>query len=113
MPSNTKSLVNKLPLPEDYVLDLTYYTVLESHVEQLKKNATIIDVKPYIADIYVGDFDGLLTELGYRDKKFHYLIRRVNNLDSSGQYDGTQLELLIPNVAEMSAIYAIYTSVID
>lgn len=113
MPSTTVSLKNKLETPEDYVLDLGYYAVLESHIERLKKNAAIIDVKPHIADVYIGDFDGLLTELGYRDKKFHYLIRRVNGLDSSGKYDGIKTELLIPNVSEMSAIFSIYTSRID
>jgi len=105
------SLLNRLRVPNDRVKDEAYYVLLETHIPFLKAHSEtkLIEVTGREGDMYCGDFYGLLDSLSI-DKKFHYLIMRMNDLVSSTDYTGERLAFLIPNPKIISAVIATYDS---
>lgn len=105
------SLINKLRMPAEHVKDEAYYVLLETHITFLKNHSEtkLIEVTGREGDMYCGDFYGLLDSLSI-DKKYHYLIMRMNGLVSSTDYTGEQLAFLVPNPKVISAIVSTYGS---
>lgn len=88
-------LSQTLALPSSFVTDPDYYTLLETHIPYIRSISSPVQVLPNTADIYQGDFDGLLENMGI-PKKYHYLVRRINGYNNSGDYDGQETTILIP-----------------
>lgn len=105
------SLLSELVPPDDSAKTRDYYDMLNSHVGFLKNHATTErrSVTPLQAAIFRGDFYGLLHSVGI-DKKYHYLIMRVNGLDASNQFDGLNTELLLPSLGLIESIIVLYNS---
>lgn len=105
------SLLNILKVPDEEVLDPQYYVLLETHVHYLKKhpNTQLVEVTGQQAEKYTGDLSGLLDSLAV-DKKYHYLIARVNDLTACTEYDGKTTLLLIPDTNIARQFMTIFNS---
>ena len=108
------SLLQILRVPESHVLELGYVILMETHLVYLRnhKNTTVVDVTAQVAEKYIGDLNGLLDTLAI-DKKYYYLITRMNGYLSSEEYDGTATTFMVPDFSEASQILAMYTSIED
>lgn len=92
------NLVNKYPNIDRYKLIIMY--------ENFRTVFSIGDVKyinisPVMGAKYRGDYYGLLNELRV-PPDLYYPILRINNLDSSSNYDGKTLEVIIPDLNRLS-----------
>ncbi len=105
------SLLNILKVPDEEVLDPQYYILLETHVHYLKKHPStqLVEVTGQQAEKYTGDLSGLLDSLAV-DKKYHYLIARVNDLTACTEYDGKKTLLLIPDTNIARQFMTIFNS---
>lgn len=105
------SLLNILKVPDEEVLDPQYYVLLETHVHYLKKhpNTQLVEVMGQQAEKYTGDLSGLLDSLAV-DKKYHYLIARINDLTACTEYDGKKTLLLIPDTNIARQFMTIFNS---
>lgn len=105
------TLAELITEPDDLLLDRNFYNVLESHIPFLKKDSgtTVMTISDLTASIYAGDFYGLLNHLGI-DKKFHYIVLRINDLYSSSDYLGTDVVVLVPAVGLMNSIFILQNS---
>lgn len=105
------SLLSRLVEPDTQVLEPAYYVLLESHVHALREHpdgeVTMVTLQQ--AAKYRGDFSGLLDSLGI-DKKYHYLVTRVNGWTSSIDYDGLTPTVLVPPLSVVAQIIAQYQS---
>lgn len=108
------SLLTELTLPEPRVLDEKFYILLESHVPLLRTHSgtQLVEVNGQQAEKYTGDFHGLLDSLMV-DKKYHYLVTRVNGYNCSTDYDGLRKSFYIPSVDLIGAFFATYSSIED
>lgn len=108
------SLLTLLKMPAKYVLDPHYYIVLESHLHYLRTHplTRVVYVTGQQAEKFTGDFDGLLDSLSI-DKKYHYLITRLNNLACSTDYEGLETSIVMPDSNTISRFITIYTSLED
>lgn len=106
------ALVDKLILPDSVVLDPNFYVLMDSHVDFFRKhpNTQAIAIPGQQAEKYRGDFTGLLDSQSI-DKKYHYLIMRVNGWSSSQEYDGATLSFLLPDTTLMARVIMTYKSV--
>lgn len=108
------SLLASLNLPNPRAIDTNYYVLLETHISYLRMHpeTKVVEVTGQQGEKYIGDFHGLLDTLAI-DKKYHYLITRVNNMNSSVDYDGSQLALYVPSISVIAAFIATYDSLED
>lgn len=108
------TLLSSLNLPDPRVLEDSYYVLLETHIPMLRKDpkTRLIEINGQQAEKYTGDFHGLLDSL-FIDKKYHYLITRVNGLNCSTDYDGFRKNFYIPDFDVIGAFLATYSSVED
>ncbi len=76
----------------------------ETAVSEIKKQElyTVNSIKPQLADMYIGDFHGLLRELGTFPQYYH-INCRINDLVSSDQFEGRtfDIKLVHEDVLEM------------
>jgi hypothetical protein len=105
------ALLTRLQLQDAVVLNPNYYVLMESHLSFLRthQKTALINISGQAAEKYTGDFYGLLDSLSIR--KNHYLILRLNGMYSSTDYDGQQLEFLIPDEAAVNRILTTYRSI--
>lgn len=105
------SLLTQLNLPEPRVLLNSYYVLLETHIPMLRthKDTRLIEVNGQQAEKFTGDFHGLLDSL-LIEKKYHYLITRVNGFNCSTDYDGLRKSFYIPSTDVISGFLATYSS---
>lgn len=105
------SLLTELNLPDSNVLVPGYYVLLESHIPMLRKHkdTRLIEINGQQAEKYTGDFHGLLDSL-LINKKYHYLITRVNGMNCSTDYDGLRKSFYIPSMDAIGAFLATYGS---
>ena len=108
------SLLEILRVPETHVLEENYTVLMETHVQYLREHpkTTLQAVEGLQAEKYTGDLDGLLDFMAV-DKKYHYLITRMNGYNCSNDYEGEKLEFLIPAVDVASQFLEMYTSIED
>ena len=105
------SLLSILPQDNDNMKDEAYFRLLESHLSFLRNHPsnTIASATGQVADMFEGDFYGLLNHLRV-DIKYHYITMRVNGLYCSSDYDGTQTEIVIPSRDAVNRIDIIFNS---
>lgn len=96
---------------DDLLLDRSFYNVLETHISMLREDSgtLALTVPDLTASIYAGDYYGLLNHLSI-DKKFHYIVMRVNGLYSSGDYKGEDVVVLYPPPGAMNSIFILQNS---
>ena len=88
---------------QGYYTDKMFNT-LEDFMPTFRKDVTSPTViAPATAERFAGDLNGLLTFLGLPPYLF-YPVMRVNNLNSSDEYQPSMTNLLIPNQTEITRI---------
>lgn len=105
-------LKDGLPEPGSEVADINYYTLQESHISYLRNypGSKTVAVEGQIADKFAGDFYGLLDFLRI-DKKYHYLIMRINDLYSAADYTGEVTEIFVPPIGNINQLFTIFASI--
>lgn len=88
-----------------------FIELAESHLTYLRTHpdAGHLTVTPMEADVYTGDFYGLL-QIYHFPSWTHYLILRTNGYLSQTDYDGKYLTFLIPPMDELELLREIYLS---
>lgn len=104
-------LKNIHPVIDATFNDPGFFVLLESHLTYLrtKNNVTAVNISPHQGYKYEGDLYGLLNDLSV-DKKYHYIVMRVNHYLSSADYLGDRDSLLIPDLNEVDLLKQIYDS---
>lgn len=104
-------LIDQLVIPSNAQADRNYYELQESHLQYLKKDPGTyeIEIDALTGDIWVGDFYGLLNHLRI-DKKFTYLIMRLNGYSSASDFNGDKTSILIPSPTAIGRIITQYSS---
>lgn len=91
-------------LGDEVFYSLEFITLIESHLDYLRTNVSqtvaIGDLQSYK---YEGDLYGLFSELRI-EKKYHYTVARVNGYKNSNDYNGELINLIIPNLSEISRL---------
>lgn len=69
---------------------------IEDNISYFKKpeDLKLVTFEPSIAYKFEGDFYGLLHHLGY-PRHLHYLIMRINSLESPLDYDGINTSIMV------------------
>lgn len=108
------ALLDRLVVPDAHVLEENYVVLMETHLDYLRTHPRThrIETTGQQAAKYIGDLNGLLDSLAI-GKKYQYLVVRLNGYLCSNEYDGTQLEFLIPDITEVAQFLGIYTSIED
>lgn len=84
-----------------------FMLVLEAHLPYLKKDATIQPVDLTTSVKFVGNFTGLLINLGF-SLDHCWLVQRLNGLRSSDDFDGKLTELLVPNAESLNKVLELH-----
>lgn len=94
---------------DDVYNDSNFLVMLETHLNYLKTTGNIgyKPISEHQSFKFEGDFYGLLNELGL-DKKHHYVVMRLNSLDSSSDYKGNIFNVFIPDLTEVNLLKNIY-----
>lgn len=94
--------------------DNVYYTpewhrCVESHLEWIRKRPLSLPLKitPNDAYKYEGDLMGLLLAYNFR-MEYHWVIMRVNDMSSPADFSAETMELIIPDLAEVDNILAVF-----
>ena len=94
--------------------DVVYYTpgflrTCESLLPQLRAapNNTVLTIEPTLGNRYQGDFYGMLTASRI-PPKYHWITMRVNDIDAPDQYDGTQLDFILPDYSTVESQMVMY-----
>lgn len=105
------SLVTDMSVPDNQVKEDLFYVLMESHVPYFRTHAETryVEVSRQEAEKYKGDLHGLLDTLSV-NKKYHYLVMRVNDYTSSQEYDGKRIGFYIPNPRAVAEVVSTYSS---
>lgn len=94
-----------------------YYSVgfrqiIEDHLEYLRNNGAIQQLPVNVQDgnMWSGDYYGLLTYLNI-PLEMHYITLRVNGMTSPTDYDGSVLQILLPDSDVTDALLQQYRSI--
>lgn len=100
----TTSILNKITTQDSS--DSVILTKWEEAVPMIKVDAqlNIATITPVKASKYIGDFIGLLNDIGI-EPRFHYITMRMNGFYSSGEYLGEQLDIIIVDNQFLINIY--------
>lgn len=103
-------------LASDHNRSPTYYepsfrVVLEDHMTyfRLHPNTQTLTIDPHLALMYEFDLDGLLISQNV-PHHLHWLIGRMNRLNSSSEYRRDMLALLIPSIDDVDRIRQIHST---
>ena len=93
------NLINDI---EDIYYDKDFLILIESYLTHLRNSTkvTFVNVNDAKNYKYVGDFYGLLNEFRI-DKKYHYIVLRINKLNNSGDYKGNLDIIILPDFTEI------------
>ena len=80
------------------------YTKWASVISVISSNCVVRTVTGAAAHKYQGDFFGLLKHELYTPIEYWAPILLVNGYDSSSDYDGTRVDILIPDTAQLTAL---------
>lgn len=94
---------------DDLINNPEYLRLMDTHIGFFKNHAEnkIVTVTGLQADIYAGDLFGLLNLLNI-GREYHYVVMRMNGFFSSGDFDGTITEFIVPSNSALSRVVAIY-----
>ena len=97
-------------------IESTYYNakfldMIESHLTHLRRTEGIqaLSVTEHQGYKYEGDLFGLLDDLMV-EKKYHHIVMRVNDIQSSADYKGNLPHILLPSLNEIDMIKNIFQS---
>lgn len=96
----------------DVFLDIGFKTILEQHLEVIKKdiNNTYVEVSAHDCDLYQGNFDGLL----YKNRipiYLHWLVTRMNGFDSHTDFNGDIDRIILPDPERINKLKEIYLTI--
>ena len=83
--------------------------ILEDHLSIIKSNTNTIEVAPIDANRFEYDLFSVLRELKI-DPKLHWIIMRVNGMNSPADYKKEMLQLQIPDEDYFDSLLATYNS---
>lgn len=88
--------------------DPNFISLLESHLTYLRTTGNIrqVVVTEHQLYKYEGDLYGLLDDLSI-EKKYHYIVGRVNFYESSNNFTGENRYLIIPDLKQIDMLSAI------
>lgn len=95
--------------PSDYTLTDDYKTFIESMLDYLRHASVsdILTIEPSTAYLYRFDLTAFLIDNNV-DLEDHYLIMRVNGIDSPNLFDETYTQLIIPKQALITQLQSVY-----
>jgi hypothetical protein len=91
--------------------DPTFRVVIESHMQFLLQHPTVqsIDLDSQLTYKYENDLFGLLSEVGV-PYQLHWIIMRMNNMNSPLELTQEHQSLLIPSDTVISNIQKVYST---
>lgn len=102
--------INNLnPQIEDVYFDHDFLVMIDSHLTYLRTSVNLRPTKitAHQNYKYEGDLYGLLDDLGI-EKKFHFILARVNGYASGADFKGNVAYLIIPDLNEIELLKGIY-----
>lgn len=98
-----------VPTIEYTYSDPNFLIIIESHLTHLRSSegVRLLTVKEQQGYKYEGDFFGLLDDLQV-DKKYHHIVMRINDLQSSADYKGDLTHVLIPSFNEVDTLKNVF-----
>lgn len=104
-------IAHLLPVTDQTFQDFRFEDFIESHMEYIINNkiAGTRTVEPDVAEVYAGDFYGLLSYIGLQID-YHYVAMRVNGFSNSADFDGSVMTILIPSTPYLDTLKAIYNT---
>lgn len=103
-------LLNKVSSAVDEVyFDPGFLVLIESHLTQLRKNPNVgyAGINEHQNYKYEGDLYGLLDDLNI-EKKFHFIVARLNHYEHSGDFKGDASTLMLPDFNEIELLKSVY-----
>ena len=93
----------------DIWYDTEFRITLEQHLHFLRNsdNNTSVEVSPVDCDYYKGDFHGLLYKNNI-PSYLHWIITRMNGLDSSTDFKEDITRFIIPDVERVNRIREVF-----
>jgi hypothetical protein len=89
---------------DDLFYNPGFRNVMEDHMEYLRTRYSAVAIlNPDEAYQWRGDFFGLLDGRGY-NRKYHWIILRLNQYTSPLQFTEDTLAILVPDFAEIDRI---------
>lgn len=97
------------PIIEDAYHDPKFLLIIETHLTQLRgsEGAKLLPIAEQQGFKYEGDFYGLLDDLKI-DKKYHFIVLRVNDLLSSADYKGDLTHITLPSLSQVEILKAVF-----
>ena len=109
---HSKSLIHTAPNQGERVYDdpAFKYMLLE-HLPNLLNNDNLISIPidQQLADMYYGDYYGLLTRLKI-SPYMHWIVTRLNGLTDSMDYNSDSLMVYIPLESELDRLKILFLS---
>jgi hypothetical protein len=102
--------INSLkPQPEKVFFEPNFLVMLESHLSFFRNSGatTLTPISSQQGYKYEGDLYGLLDDLGI-SKVFHFITARLNGFTSGSDFKGDRDYLLVPSLADIEILKAIY-----
>lgn len=89
--------------------DPDFINTLDSHIEYLKTapGAQYLEIPKDSLENYKGDFFAVLTDMQIMPK-YHRIIMLLNHFMSPADYLGQEMQVFIPNLAEIDGIASVY-----
>lgn len=110
---NSKNLTQATPLPEyDTLVSERFQEELQQNLEYLKRapGTSSIPITQRDADVYYGDFHGLLLHIG-QQRHHLWILTILNGLTNSGEYNSDFLSIIVPDADRLQRIADIYNTV--
>ena len=103
------SLKNILKFPDETTVSPAFFQVMVDHFPWFKENQkfTAVEVSSKDADVYKGDFHGLLEEMKVPSSYFR-IVTAFNGLKSPMDYDGTMPVVKIPSFQEIQRLLSVF-----
>ena len=103
------TLTDSVSQPDDSFFDEEFMVMIDSHLTWLRSDpdGTMQAISNIQAYKWEGDLFGLLDNLGI-DKRYHFIIARVNYYENSTDYRGDVYQLFIPTLSNINMLNNIY-----
>jgi hypothetical protein len=113
MPAMTLTLMSKLPRYDKVFFDPGFMSTMESHLAYLAshQSTTTVQLDPLRVQVHLGDFYGMLSEIGI-EQNLHWIIARLNGMHSPSEFDETVTSVLVPDRAVIDRIRISYATIV-
>lgn len=85
-----------LPIENSYLHNETFRDKIEQHMVILISKSSRVQITPVDSYRFTGDFYGLMAHLGV-PLDYHWITMRANALHSSIDFEGTTMEIIVPD----------------